>query len=145
MERVKMTHLKFTMVVLALLSLVSCGGGTGGAGTTTAGTFSLAWSEYPSWSVFGVAHSEGLIDKKEALLRVLPEHVESFLHPMVDPASKRDIVAKGLPGYGVIEFGGANRSTGTSGSDSQALAFCSTYFQIPKEPFDVSRRHRPRA
>ncbi|MEM1435886.1 MAG: pyruvate, phosphate dikinase [Pseudomonadota bacterium] len=41
--------------------------------------------------------NEGLIDEKEALLRVSPEHVESFLHPMVDPAAKTDIVAKGLP------------------------------------------------
>ncbi len=38
--------------------------------TTTAGgtsaappSFSLAWSEYPSWSVFGVANKVGLIDK----------------------------------------------------------------------------------
>jgi len=30
-------------------------------------------------------------------MRVSPEHVESFLHPMVDPAAKRDIVATGLP------------------------------------------------
>lgn len=28
----------------------------------SAPTFSLAWSEYPSWSVFGVAHELGLID-----------------------------------------------------------------------------------
>jgi len=27
--------------------------------------FSLAWSEYPSWSVFGVAHEKGLIDGDE--------------------------------------------------------------------------------
>ncbi|MEN0110775.1 MAG: hypothetical protein AAF805_08630 [Planctomycetota bacterium] len=27
--------------------------------------FSLAWSEYPSWSVFGVAHERGLVDKAE--------------------------------------------------------------------------------
>ena len=40
---------------------------------------------------------EGMITEKEALLRVSPEHVESFLHPMVDPAAKRDIVASGLP------------------------------------------------
>lgn len=40
---------------------------------------------------------EGMIDEKEALLRVSPEHVESFLHPMVDPDAKRDIVASGLP------------------------------------------------
>jgi pyruvate,orthophosphate dikinase len=40
---------------------------------------------------------EGLIDEREALLRVSPEHVEAFLHPMVDPAAKTDIVATGLP------------------------------------------------
>ncbi|MEP0202703.1 MAG: pyruvate, phosphate dikinase [Halioglobus sp.] len=41
--------------------------------------------------------SEGLINEKEALMRVSPEHVEAFLHPMVDPAAKTDIVASGLP------------------------------------------------
>jgi pyruvate,orthophosphate dikinase len=41
--------------------------------------------------------NEGLITEKEALLRVSPEHVEAFLHPMVDPAAKRDVVARGLP------------------------------------------------
>ncbi|GAB5412977.1 MAG: pyruvate, phosphate dikinase [Congregibacter sp.] len=40
---------------------------------------------------------EGMIDEKEALLRVSPEHVESFLHPMVDPDAPRDVVATGLP------------------------------------------------
>ncbi len=40
---------------------------------------------------------EGLIDEKEALMRVSPEHVEAFLHPMVDPDAKQDIVATGLP------------------------------------------------
>jgi pyruvate,orthophosphate dikinase len=40
---------------------------------------------------------EDLIGEKEALLRVSPEHVEAFLHPMVDPAAKTDIVASGLP------------------------------------------------
>lgn len=41
--------------------------------------------------------NEGLIGEKEALMRVSPEHVESFLHPMIDPQAKRDIVATGLP------------------------------------------------
>jgi pyruvate,orthophosphate dikinase len=41
--------------------------------------------------------NEGLITESEALMRVSPEHVESFLHPMVDPAAKTDIVATGLP------------------------------------------------
>ena len=40
---------------------------------------------------------EGLISEKEALLRVSPEHVEAFLHPMIDPAAKRDVIATGLP------------------------------------------------
>ncbi|NND66939.1 MAG: pyruvate, phosphate dikinase [Halioglobus sp.] len=40
---------------------------------------------------------DGMIDEREALMRVTPEHVEAFLHPMVDPAAKRDIVATGLP------------------------------------------------
>jgi ABC-type nitrate/sulfonate/bicarbonate transport system substrate-binding protein len=31
-------------------------------------SFSLAWSEYPSWSVFGVADAEGLIDGDEGKL-----------------------------------------------------------------------------
>ncbi|MEH6634791.1 MAG: pyruvate, phosphate dikinase [Halioglobus sp.] len=41
--------------------------------------------------------NEGLISEKEALMRVSTDHVEAFLHPMVDPAAKTDIVAKGLP------------------------------------------------
>ena len=41
--------------------------------------------------------NEGLITEKEALMRVSPEHVEAFLHPMVDPNAKQNIVATGLP------------------------------------------------
>ena len=41
--------------------------------------------------------NEGLISEKQALMRVSPEHVEAFLHPMVDPSAKRDIIATGLP------------------------------------------------
>ncbi len=40
---------------------------------------------------------EELITEKEALMRVSPEHVEAFLHPMIDPSAKRDIIATGLP------------------------------------------------
>ncbi len=40
---------------------------------------------------------EGLISEKEALMRVSADHVEAFLHPMVDPEKKQDIVATGLP------------------------------------------------
>jgi pyruvate,orthophosphate dikinase len=41
--------------------------------------------------------AEGMIDEQEALLRVTPEHVQSFLHPMIDPAAEREVVATGLP------------------------------------------------
>ncbi len=41
--------------------------------------------------------NEGMINEKEALMRVSPEHVEAFLHPMVDPKKKTAIVARGLP------------------------------------------------
>jgi pyruvate,orthophosphate dikinase len=40
---------------------------------------------------------EGLITESEALMRVSTDHVEAFLHPMVDPNAKTDIVATGLP------------------------------------------------
>lgn len=41
--------------------------------------------------------NEGLIDKRTAVLRVAPEQVDQLLHPMIDPASSYDAVAKGLP------------------------------------------------
>lgn len=40
---------------------------------------------------------EGLIDKKEAILRVTPEQLDQFLHPRLDPKAKRDIICRGLP------------------------------------------------
>lgn len=40
---------------------------------------------------------EDMIDEKEALLRVSPEHVQSFLHPMVDPDADKQVIATGLP------------------------------------------------
>ncbi len=42
---------------------------------------------------------ENLIDKNEALMRVLPSQLDELLHPMVDPAEERKVsaLAKGLP------------------------------------------------
>lgn len=57
------------LLSLALVTtplLVGCGGG--GQSSSDRPVFSLAWSEYPSWSVFGVAHERGLIDKAEGKL-----------------------------------------------------------------------------
>jgi pyruvate, orthophosphate dikinase len=42
---------------------------------------------------------EGLIDKKEAVLRVDPQQLDQLLHPVLDPKSKKSLtlIAKGLP------------------------------------------------
>ncbi len=61
------------VALLGVLLLGCCkGDGTrpGGAGTPT---FTLAWSEYPSWSVFGVAAEKGLIGGKEGKLGQIEE------------------------------------------------------------------------
>jgi pyruvate,orthophosphate dikinase len=40
---------------------------------------------------------EGLIDRKEAVLRVPPGDLDQLLHRRIDPAAKLDPIAKGLP------------------------------------------------
>ncbi len=40
---------------------------------------------------------EGLLDKREALLRIDPEHLEQLLHPRLDPAYGGTPIARGLP------------------------------------------------
>lgn len=41
--------------------------------------------------------NEGLIDKKQALLRIDPSSLDQLLHPTFDPRAKRNVIAKGLP------------------------------------------------
>jgi pyruvate,orthophosphate dikinase len=43
--------------------------------------------------------AEGLIDKKEAILRVEPQQLDQLLHPVLDPASKKTLtkIAVGMP------------------------------------------------
>jgi pyruvate,orthophosphate dikinase len=41
--------------------------------------------------------NEGLIDRKEAVLRVNPASLDQLLHPMLDPKAARNLLAKGLP------------------------------------------------
>ena len=41
--------------------------------------------------------NEGLIDKKEAVLRIDPQQLDQLLHPMLDPDAPRNTLAKGLP------------------------------------------------
>ncbi len=40
---------------------------------------------------------EGLIDKKDAVLRVDPLQLDQLLHPMLDPKAERNVIGHGLP------------------------------------------------
>jgi len=40
---------------------------------------------------------EGLIDKKEAVARIVPSSLDQLLHPTLDPKAQRKVIAKGLP------------------------------------------------
>jgi pyruvate, orthophosphate dikinase len=48
---------------------------------------------------------EKLIDRKAALTRVEPESLEQFLHPRLDPASPKQVIARGLPASPGAVFG----------------------------------------
>ncbi|HYB89848.1 MAG TPA: pyruvate, phosphate dikinase [Candidatus Binataceae bacterium] len=48
---------------------------------------------------------ERLIDRPTALTRVEPEQLEQFLHPRLDPASKKEVLARGLPASPGAVFG----------------------------------------
>jgi pyruvate,orthophosphate dikinase len=40
---------------------------------------------------------EGLIDKNEAVMRIMPEELDRLLHPQFDPKAEKNVIAKGLP------------------------------------------------
>ncbi len=40
---------------------------------------------------------EGLITHDEAVMRIEPSSLDQLLHPTIDPAAERDLIAKGLP------------------------------------------------
>ena len=50
----------------------------------------------------GQTRQEGVIDKATAVQRVEPGHLDSLLHPMIDPAAQVDLLATGLL---VVEVG----------------------------------------
>jgi len=39
---------------------------------------------------------DGLIDKKEAVARIVPSSLDQLLHPTLDPKAQRKVIAKGL-------------------------------------------------
>ena len=62
--------------------------------------------------------NEGMLSEAEALMRVSPDHVESFLHPMIDPNAERNTIASGLP----ASPGGATGRVVFSADDAVTLA-----------------------
>ena len=63
---------------------------------------------------------EGLIDKKEAIMRVKPSQLDELLHPMVDPLKERraEVLATGLP----AGPGGATGQIVFTADDAERLA-----------------------
>ena len=41
--------------------------------------------------------NEGLISKKDAVMRIDPASLDQLLHPTIDPSARRDVIATGLP------------------------------------------------
>jgi pyruvate,orthophosphate dikinase len=41
--------------------------------------------------------NEGLISRNDAVMRIDPASLDQLLHPTIDPAAKRDVIATGLP------------------------------------------------
>lgn len=66
------TLIHWTFIAACLAFAAGCGSGTDSETASSEETkppsFSLAWSEYPSWSVFGVAHVAKLVDGAEGKL-----------------------------------------------------------------------------
>jgi pyruvate, orthophosphate dikinase len=69
---------------------------------------------------------EGLITKKEALLRVQPSQLDQLLHPTLDPEASKNVLAKGLPASpgaasGRIVFNADDAETKKNGKDGVLL------------------------
>jgi pyruvate,orthophosphate dikinase len=50
-------------------------------------------------------HNEGILSKREAIMRIEPEHLDMLLHKRIDPKSKPEAVGKGLPASPGAAFG----------------------------------------
>ena len=84
--------------------------------------------------------NEGMIDKKEAVLRVTPAHVDQLLHPMLDPKAHRQVVAKGLPASPGAATGRAVFSADEA-ADRGARGESVILVRIETSPEDVAGMH----
>ena len=81
------------MCCAALLITSGCGGESTAPDTSGENKpipcFSLAWSEYPSWSVFGVADVTGIINGKKGELGPVEHHLDVSVVGSADGFSNR--------------------------------------------------------
>ena len=66
---------------------------------------------------------EKLISKKEALLRIDPNTLDSLLHPTLDEKAEKKIIAKGLP----ASPGAASGRVTFSSDEAERLKSCLLY------------------
>ena len=77
---------------------------------------------------------EGLIDKREAILRIQPAQLDQLLHPQFDPAAKYDVLATGLN----ASPGAAVGKVSFTADDAEASA-ASRGSRDPRAPRDLAR------
>ncbi|MCL4161886.1 UNVERIFIED_CONTAM: hypothetical protein GTU68_008486, partial [Idotea baltica] len=84
--------------------------------------------------------AEGLISKEEAVLRIDPAALDQLLHPTIDPAAKRNVIAKGLPASpgaasGEIVF------TSDEAQDAKAQGRSVVLVRVETSPEDIHGMH----
>jgi len=84
--------------------------------------------------------NEGLIDRKEAVLRVNPASLDQLLHPTLDPTAKRTLIGKGLaasPGAacGAVVFNADEAESRADKGESVILV------RIETSPEDIHGMH----
>jgi pyruvate,orthophosphate dikinase len=86
---------------------------------------------------------EGLIDEKEAILRVDPMALDQLLHPALDPKAARDNLGKGLPASpgaasGAIALDAETATTWAERGDAVVLV------RVETSPEDIAGMHASR-
>jgi pyruvate,orthophosphate dikinase len=86
---------------------------------------------------------DGLIDEKEAILRVNPAALDQLLHPMLDPAAPRTLLAKGLPAspgaaLGIVVFSADEAESRAAKGEAVILV------RIETSPEDIHGMHAAR-
>ncbi len=86
---------------------------------------------------------EGLISRPEAVARIDPESLDQLLHPTLDPAAARDVVASGLP----ASPGAASGKVVFSADEAETLAALGEdviLVRIETSPEDIHGMHAAR-